>query len=228
MKVGLLSDPHANRYGTEAALGALAECDLLLCGGDLTGYFSFPNETITLLREARAISVRGNHDQFLEEEGLPGHSALARSVAYTRRVLTAENRDYLARLPQRIALEVDGMRILMVHGSPWDELNEYVYPDRASFEDFASVDADVIVLGHTHRPMIRRVGEKVIVNPGSCGQPRHGTAGACWAILETRTREARLGETTFDMQAACAAAVEAGLELPWKPRERVKEKVEAK
>ena len=51
-------------------------------------------------------------------------------------------------------------------------------------EELEGVDADVILLGHTHVPAIRRVGNTHIVNPGSLGQPRHGLPSATYAVWE--------------------------------------------
>jgi putative phosphoesterase len=84
----------------------------------------------------------------------------------------------LSGLPRHFLLSLDDLRIFVCHGSPRDLLNEYVYPDRGSYDNFVVVGADVIVLGHTHWPMLRRVGKTLIVNPGSCGQPRNGTAAS--------------------------------------------------
>lgn len=50
--------------------------------------------------------------------------------------------------------------------------------------EIAGVDDDVIVLGHTHFPMLRRVGAKTVINPGSVGQPRDGDPRASYAVVE--------------------------------------------
>ncbi len=218
MKIGLIADPHANVYGTKAVLAQLQDCPVLLCAGDLTGYFSFVNETVELLRSNRALCVRGNHDQFLFDPSPPADPTLAKSAAFTREAIRPEVLAFLNGLPNQFALVWDGLKILVCHGSPWDLLNEYVYPDRASFNKFLTVDADVIVLGHTHRPMVKRVGNKLIINPGSCGQPRDGTLAASGAILDTHSLEVKFLQIPFDLESACRAAVVAGLPLPLSKR----------
>lgn len=218
MQIGLIADPHANVYGTEGVLARLRDCGAVLCAGDLTGYFSHVNETVQLLRQNRVLCVRGNHDQYLFDLSSPANPVLAKSVAFTRDVINTRNLAFLSSLPNQLILQWDDLRILVCHGSPWDLLNGYVYPDRASFEDFLAVDADVIVLGHTHRPMLKRVRSKLIINPGSCGQPRNGTAAASCAILDTRTLEVKHLQVRLDMDAACTAAVKAGLSLPFRNR----------
>jgi predicted phosphodiesterase len=50
--------------------------------------------------------------------------------------------------------------------------------------ELEGVDADVILLGHTHVPAIRRVGNAHVAKPGSLGQPRHGLPSATYAVWE--------------------------------------------
>jgi putative phosphoesterase len=215
LKIGLIADPHANLHGTQAVIAQLRDCDVLLCAGDLTGYFNFVNETVSLLRQNRALCVRGNHDQFLFDHSLPKNPVLAASATYTRGVISSGSLEFLGSLPLQFRLTLDDLRILVCHGSPWNLLQEYVYPDRPSFDDFAALDADIIVLGHTHRAMVRQLGQKLIINPGSCGQPRDGGPAARCATLDTRTLHVEMLQIPFDMDSACAAAVEVGLPLPY-------------
>jgi protein phosphatase len=46
------------------------------------------------------------------------------------------------------------------------------------------IQADVLLVGHTHTPFIRRIGNRVVVNPGSLGQPKTGKPDACYAVWE--------------------------------------------
>jgi predicted phosphodiesterase len=52
-----------------------------------------------------------------------------------------------------------------------------------------SVPADVLLVGHTHTPFIRRIGDRVVVNPGSLGQPKTGKPEACYAVWQDGTFE---------------------------------------
>ena len=51
-------------------------------------------------------------------------------------------------------------------------------------EEIAHLEAEVMFLGHTHVPAIRQMGRTVLVNPGSLGQPRHGTPSPTYAVWE--------------------------------------------
>ena len=75
----------------------------------------------------------------------------------------------------------------MYHGSPWDFLQGRIYPDFQNWERFADVPADIILLGHTHYPLVKFVHGKHIINPGSVGQARNCSGLACCAILDLST-----------------------------------------
>lgn len=68
------------------------------------------------------------------------------------------------RLSEALALEIGGVRIHVQHGH---ELGRPRPPQVA-----AAYDADVCVYGHTHRQIIERVGDRLVVNPGAAGPRR--------------------------------------------------------
>jgi protein phosphatase len=82
----------------------------------------------------------------------------------------------------------------MFHGAPWDNDDEphahYIYPqNRADLKRVAEVEADIIVLGHAHVPYAVRVGERLVVNPGTCGEPCPGSSLHSCAALDVATGE---------------------------------------
>ena len=85
--------------------------------------------------------------------------------------LSSFARPALSTLPDSVTWEDCG--VCFCHGSPWAPKDGYVYPD-TPLDQFKDVAASIFCLGNTHYPMHRRVGEKIIINPGSLGQPRHG------------------------------------------------------
>ncbi|MEM4390052.1 MAG: metallophosphoesterase family protein [Candidatus Micrarchaeia archaeon] len=193
MRIAVISDVHANLPALIAVLrkiDALAP-ELTLCAGDVVGYNPFPNETVEEIRKRQIACVMGNHDWacLSGDTGWFNPSAAA-ALAWTRERLTGENMAWIARLPKRIEKNVGGLRVLMVHGSPDDELFEYVFREDAERRAHAWLkETDVLVLGHTHVPMGLKVEidgeEKMIVNPGAVGQPRDGDPRASLAVLDT-------------------------------------------
>src|SRR5579875_286920 len=85
-------------------------------------------------------------------------------------------------------------RVLMVHSTPWEPRGAYLYPHSPLLERFAEIDADIVLYGHTHHQLVRRVGRVLVVNPGSAGEardPRNGRQLSC-AVLDTVSQEVRV------------------------------------
>jgi putative phosphoesterase len=77
------------------------------------------------------------------------------------------NRDTQAvreRLPKTTTTEWAGRRVLLAHGHEHDETALSLLARQE--------EADVIVTGHTHRPVIETIGERLHINPGSYTDPR--------------------------------------------------------
>jgi putative phosphoesterase len=183
LKLGIVSDLHCNIDGLDRALEIMGPIDTLLCLGDSIYEYSFSNEVVGRLRALGALTILGNH----EEVFLSAAGARARSRADINQGLRA----WLAEQPHRHELQVDGKRILMVHSTPWEPRGSYVQPHSSELERFGEADADVVLYGHTHRQLVRRIGRVLVVNPGSAGDardPRNGGQLSC-AVLDTATEE---------------------------------------
>lgn len=198
MKVALLGDIHGNHFALRAVLSAATRhgVERLLITGDLVGYYFWAKEVLEMLQPWDFVVVRGNHEQMLAEaRAEPQHlrdveAKYGSGLRVALETLTAAQFHWLENLPHPLEVKVDGCRILLCHGSPWD-LDQYVYPDadHALLARCADPAHDVVVLGHTHYPFQRMIDGTVVINPGSVGQPRDRMPGAHWALLDTRTRE---------------------------------------
>ncbi|MGY1745246.1 metallophosphoesterase family protein [Blastococcus sp. SYSU D00695] len=191
MRVGLLSDVHANFPALQAALRSLERrgVDELLVAGDLVGYGGQPDECLAALRAAGARCVLGNHDLFVLDR-LPAtrFPELARRAAeVTRSLLSPDGRAFLAALPVRL----ETGSLLVTHGS-LDSPEEYVRGERRAQELLSRLPEeapgiDTLVLGHTHRQwcvvaaeggrpargVVRLPQDRPrLLNPGSVGQSR--------------------------------------------------------
>jgi predicted phosphodiesterase len=105
-----------------------------------------------------------------------------------RELLSDDDVSFLGCLLLTASFRAAGTTFFSVHASPDDQLYRYTLtpdaPDDHLQTEIGSVSADYILLGHTHLPMIRRVGSRVVVNPGSVGQPRDGDPRASYAVIE--------------------------------------------
>lgn len=199
MQIALVSDIHANVFALDALREVLQGADIVMCLGDLIGYYCQVNESIEKIRELNAICVRGNHDDFLLR-GCPDHASdhVRWGITYADRVITDANRRYLQSLPLMWGGEVGRRRWLLAHGSPWRPLDDYMYRDRCDLEAMRRFDVDLIAVGQTHRPWVDQQSRPVVINVGSVGQSRHATALACAVLVETDTLAIRLIEKPYD------------------------------
>lgn len=207
MRILVVSDVHANW----AALREVPEnIDRVLCLGDLVDYGPDPRPCIDWMRERQAVGVRGNHDNAVAFRVGCGCAPAMRAASEETRglmwdLLEPADLDYLGSRPLTADVTFGGVRFHLVHATPSDPLYTYLRPeeDRRWAEEVERVDGDVILVGHTHLPMLLRVGKKLVVNPGSVGQPRDGDPRAAYAIFEDG--EPRLERTAYDVDATVGA-----------------------
>jgi protein phosphatase len=188
MKIAIISDIHANL----AALLAFPEhdCDEVWCVGDLVDYGPRPREAIQEIRNRAGLVVSGNHDYAAGFGADPRCSApyrrlAAQTLRYTRSVCSEEELQFLRGLPRSAERTVGSTRFYVVHAAPTDPMFAYCREDSDRWmAEVEAIQADVLIVGHTHTPFVRKVRETTIINPGSLGQPKTGRPRACYAIWE--------------------------------------------
>jgi putative phosphoesterase len=192
MRILVISDLHANWPALEAVLGVQA-FDRVIVVGDLVSYGPHPREVVEWVRSRAAMVVRGNHDDALASgrdcRCAPASKPLAIATrAVHRELLSLEDIQFLGSLPRTASLRTVDQTLFAVHASPRNHLYRYTLTPQASDEhvrgQVSRVSADCVLLGHTHWPMIRRIGRQLVVNPGSVGQPRDGDPRARFAVIE--------------------------------------------
>ncbi|MBO8128508.1 MAG: metallophosphoesterase family protein [Peptococcaceae bacterium] len=236
MRIAVFADVHSNYYALQAVLDHIAYQDVngVYCAGDLVGYGPHPDEVIDLLRKTKIPTVMGNYDDAIGNDRLicgcdykdEKEMKLAeRSIEFTSRTTSKDNKAYLRELPFEIRFTVQGRRVTVVHGSP-RRLNEYLYadtPEDVFKECLAEVQADVLVCGHTHLPYHRQIGDKHVVNVGSVGKPKQGNPNAVYAVLDFDQN--RLGvsfiEVPYDVEAT-ARLIERDPVLPNEFAEKIR------
>jgi putative phosphoesterase len=205
VRILIVSDLHAN---LEAVLGLPESYDELWVLGDLVNYGPNPCEVIEFVRAHASLIVRGNHDHSAGFDEDPKCSPRFRRMAeetgrYTRAVIANDQRDFLRSLPLTVERTVEGVRFSLCHAAPPDPLYEYRAPDSPLWDaELARGSADVLLVGHTHLPFCRRLGRRMVANPGSAGQPKHGAPRACYAIWEYG--ELRLESAEYPVQETMA------------------------
>lgn len=208
MRIALLSDIHGNAIALDAVLrdaeAAGAEAYWVL--GDHVGIGPDPGGVLNRLQNLVNVRItRGNTDRYVatgetpppslraaqaEPALVPLYAAVKESFAWTRGYLAALDRlDWLAELPLGIEFRCgDGLRALAVHAAPGTDDGEGIHPGQSNSEIKAllsAVSADVVFVGHTHEPMIRRVGRHLVVNLGSVSNPRAPDLRASYVMLDS-------------------------------------------
>ena len=201
MKVGIVSDAHGNPLGLLACLKFLVEegVDELYFLGDAVGYMPDWKGVFELLESYNVVCLRGNHDQMaIDDVELPRKNKIYGITPE----LKAENANFLSRAatwPTSTSKEILNRNIMFVHGSPWQQLDGYVYPD-TDLRRFATIDADAVFMGHTHRPFVKNIQGKLVVNVGSCGLPRDDGSLVSCAIYDISTNECEIYRIPQDIE----------------------------
>lgn len=226
--IGLIADIHGNIEALQAVIEDMVErkVDEIYCLGDIVGYGASPNECCDTIKRMDIHCVMGDHDYAAATgELLTWFQPDAQKVLkWTSGVLDRKNKLFLSVLPRKLTLDVEGVRLGLVHGSPWDELFEYVRPtvkESVLKKFLKEMDCQVLALGHTHVPFAKELNEWLVVNPGSVGQPRDGIAWASYAIIDPFGLNVKIIRKKYDLQSAVKKMQLAG--LPELLVERLKE-----
>lgn len=205
MRILVISDIHSN----SAALEAIREpFDICFCLGDLVDYGPDPAACVQWVMDNKCEVVRGNHDHGTAHSvNVVGDTGFRYLTSVTRPLqwsaLDTDQRRFLARLPITRRVVVDGVRYLLVHGTPRDPLDEYLRRDPAAWaEQVKDLGADVVCVGHSHMQFDIDAGGVRILNPGSVGLPRDGDPRAAYAIIENG--KIQLKRIPYDIEKAIA------------------------
>ena len=228
MRVAVLSDIHSNLVALEAVLLDAGEVDAVWHRGDVVGYGPEPDAVVARLTALNATGVRGNHDAAaIGGREIEWFNADARAAAeWTRTTISAETRQWLADLPERLAID----DLTLVHGSPRDPLREYITDRMTAAANFDVLATRHGLHGHTHVPVAWVAAEdrvvlvqprggsridldpnRVLLNPGSVGQPRDGDPRAAYLVLDLDARQVSWHRVAYDVEPVRQAIHAAGL-----------------
>ncbi len=228
----IISDIHGNLPALEAVLADARErgAERFWCLGDIVGYGANPTECLTILRELCQHIIRGNHEQAVLDGPYGFNPLAAAAIRWTRaEVLKVEDQlPFISELPER----VDTDHAVLVHGSPSQPLDEYLFredtldhlPRNRDYSpklarSFRHIDRPCFV-GHTHIPGVidgefrwtapaecdneyDTRGLACIVNVGSVGQPRDGDTRASYALFDGQVVTFR--RIIYDVESAALA-----------------------
>jgi len=216
-KVAVIADIHSNIIALQEVIRHVKNSDLILCAGDLIGYNPWPNECIRLIQQNRVQSVIGNHDAAIVAGSNDIMNPQAKfALQYTHQIISDENVEYLSSFSKKLTIQVEDVKLCIYHGSPLFPLKQYVYPWAPQgflrmLVDMA--ESDILILGHTHIPMVFNFDDKLLINPGSVGQPRDKNPQASYMILQIEGERINVEQhrVDYNIDVVMSKIIEVGL-----------------
>lgn len=198
-KVAVFSDIHGNMQALEAVYTDIQKenCDKIFCLGDLAMAGPEPDKAIEFIKklhdEGKLELIQGNTDEMIANFAEFGNSVkskfpiLGNALENDVKIITEDHKKFLNNLPKQKELSVEGVKVLLVHGSPRRN-DENISPDLPIDqieEMLEGTDADLIFCGHTHIPCGYQTTKKqTVVNDGSVGRPFTPNPQACYVIAD--------------------------------------------
>lgn len=240
-RYAIISDIHGNLHAFEAVLKDMAtrEVDQVICLGDIVGYGPAPDVCLDMVIKYCSVSIQGNHDQAVVDLRLSNqfNGAARQAIVWTQEKLGPLHLNALNRL--RPFAYVEDV-IHCIHDCPVPGPSDYIHDEAAAAIAFSGVETTICLVGHTHVPVVFQTdsmdGGRVldddeitvhhtppdmpiaidpacrhICNPGSVGQPRDADPRACYAVLDTDEMSFTVHRVEYDISAAQAATLKAGL-----------------
>lgn len=219
MKYLIISDIHSNLTALKAVLADAANYDAVWVLGDIVGYGPDPNQCIEVVRALpNLVCLHGNHDAAVISQinEITFNPTAREAIQWTRDVISDENLAYLQELPKSSVVG----EITLVHGSPREPIWEYLLDIRNATENFDYFDTPYCFFGHTHMPTIFsmqtnqekaslfipenncqiKLEPRMILNPGSVGQPRDRNPRAAYAILDQENMIVHFNRVQYDIE----------------------------
>lgn len=219
MKLCILSDIHANFSALKAvekealALGAEGFVSL----GDIVGYGPDVNECLRWVKDNCTVSILGNHDSYaLGNEKEKNFNRLAKkALSISEPIFEKELLNYLSSLPYVVKDE----EVQYVHASPYSPADwHYVMDLEQAVDCFEYFCQKICFIGHSHFPGIvlhagpenfsfleensysLKLGDKLLVNVGSVGQPRDGDVRASFSIYDSSESKVTLHRVAYEIK----------------------------
>jgi diadenosine tetraphosphatase ApaH/serine/threonine PP2A family protein phosphatase len=231
MRCAIIGDIHANLTAFKAVLDDLERrggFDTIWCLGDTVGYGPEPHGCIELLKQYSHVSVAGNHDWAaigtIDTSDFNEDAALANK--WTASQLMSSDISFI----NSLQLKVIDNNFTFVHGSPREPIWEYLLSTRSAADNFELFETNVCLVGHSHIPLVFEYNDgrvillelnhgaevhlgknRLILNPGSVGQPRDNDPRASYAIYDDSAETIYHYRVEYDIKATQKQMAESGL-----------------
>jgi len=219
-KIAIIADVHGNLHALNAVMDDAKRrgVELFLNAGDFLGYGAFPDAVVQKLSSENVHSIIGNYDlKVLRKENKKKGGKIKKqkqiSFVFAAENLSETSIRFLRSLDREMKISIGDKSLLMVHGSP-ESVEEPITPftSEERLTELASVaDADVVIMGHSHRQFKREVDGVAFINPGSVGRPDDCDRRANYAILNTNSFYVDFIKLDYDVEGAADSIRDNGL-----------------
>lgn len=198
MKIAIFSDIHGNMQALDAVMADIKKekCDKMFCLGDIAMAGPEPIKAIQVIKDlydkGSLELIQGNTDEMIGDGSAEiinkvksAFPIMGEALEDDCKIIPDDLKTFLKDLPKQKMLELEGLKILLVHGSPRRN-DENILPNMPldEVEEILSgVDVNVIFCGHTHMPCGYHTNSgKTLVNDGSVGRPFTENPQSCYVI----------------------------------------------
>jgi predicted phosphodiesterase len=226
MKIAALGDIHGNYQALITVLDDLQswQPDLVLVLGDIVNRGPRSKDCFDLIREKSADPtwhvIKGNHEGYVLNFEDPDFSrqgvdfALRQVIYWTYQTLARKDLNQLSQLPIEIKIDLPGLGLIQgAHASTAGDRTG-IYPSTPDnrMSGLIPENADLFAVGHTHQPLVRSVGNTMVINTGSVGLPFDGDTRAAYAqiIYQDHTWQAEIARVAYDLEAAVSDFYQVG------------------
>ena len=195
---GPCSNIQATRALRREAEGLGIPASRIICTGDVVAYCADPVATVAEIRDWGVAVVMGNCEESLAAgatdcgcgfaEGTVCDRLSQQWFEFSAAKLSEDDKNWMASLPRRIDLTLDGIRLAAIHGG-FSVINRYLFastPDTEFAQEFDLAGVDGVLAGHCGIPFTRLVGDRFWHNAGALGMPANDADPDTWyALIET-------------------------------------------
>jgi putative phosphoesterase len=195
MKIAFISDIHGNAVALEAVIEHIKkqQIEKVYVLGDICYRGPNPKRSLDLVRSLQTEVIKGNADEWVIRGVEPGEvpdkalELMNKERDWTVSQLDQSDMEYLDSLPKEINFSAHGVSFSLFHATP-DNLFDVILPNTddeiLQTKLMSAAEADIYVYAHIHKPYIRYLKGKAIMNIGSVGLPFDGLAKASYGIVE--------------------------------------------
>lgn len=164
-----------------------------------------------MIKKRKILCVKGNHDFACVSGDVHWFNPLAAdAILKTIGMLSKEEIKFLDSLPEKIELKLNDYKIYLVHGSPRDPIWEYVFEEDDLKDLVNYANSDILAMGHTHVPFVKRINNKLVINVGAVGQPRDHNPKACFCLLNLEKFDCEIARIEYDVKIAAEKIIKIG------------------